>query len=222
MESLVTPWYVAPPLSAPSFHGFTHRLARYAGILILPVAVSQSGLFSAAFVPMPAAEFAAAPAPVAGTAASTTLADTVIALASATLRTAELNIRAPLVEHSYVAAEANACPLCVSRGRSLRRLGPAAHRPSHIVAVVGLDVPGGTRRGDRSGDHRRRGRRATSARRDRGRRARSGRLPARHSGESRVHVRRAEALLRPDLLPVPRRDRRPPVRRVRPRQRRHQ
>ena len=45
---------------------------------------------------------------------------------------------------------------------------------------------------------------------DRGRRARRRRLPARDAREPRVHVGRAEALLRPDLLPVPRGDRRPP------------
>ena len=53
------------------------------------------------------------------------------------------------------------------------------------------------------------------------RRARSRRLPARHAGQPRLHLRRAQALLRPDLLPVPRGDRRASVRRVPPRQQRH-
>ena len=50
------------------------------------------------------------------------------------------------------------------------------------------------------------------------RRARRRWLPARHAGEPRVHGRRAQALLRHDLLPVPHRDRRPAVRPVRARQ----
>ena len=53
----------------------------------------------------------------------------------------------------------------------------------------------------------------------RGRRGRAGlrRHRARHAGEHRDDVGRAQALLRPDLLPVPRRDRRAPVRALRAR-----
>ncbi len=55
MASLVTPWAVAPPLSAPSFHATTHAGALIDGNLICLVFASQSGFFSAAALLTPGA-----------------------------------------------------------------------------------------------------------------------------------------------------------------------
>src|SRR5688500_4915488 len=53
MVSLVTPGWVAPPLSAPLGQGTTHGGAYRSGIRTRPVARSQFGLLSAASLPMP-------------------------------------------------------------------------------------------------------------------------------------------------------------------------
>ena len=103
-----------------------------------------------------------------------------------------------------------------------RRHADAPHRPPHDVTVVARDVRRGARRRDRPAASRAsRSSSRPALRRDRGRRARGRRLSPRDARQPRLHLGRAQALLRPDLLPVPRGDDRPPVRRLRARQQRH-
>src|SRR5580692_374313 len=62
IDVAVTPWYVAPSLSAPAGHGTTQGGAYLKGILILPRVRSQSGAAKAAAVPTPALRWATAAA----------------------------------------------------------------------------------------------------------------------------------------------------------------
>src|SRR3984885_9060063 len=103
----------------------------------------------------------------------------------------------------------------------LRAHGAATDRASHAVPGDAGDVRVRGGRGGHRRDRRRRGRDQARADRGRGRRARGRRLPARHAGKHRVHVRRAQALLRRHLLPLPGRDAAPPLRPVRARRQRH-
>src|ERR1700691_4985992 len=103
----------------------------------------------------------------------------------------------------------------------LRAHGAATDRASHAVPGDAGDVRVRGGRGGHRRDRRRRGRDQARADRGRGRRARGRRLPARHAGKHRVHVRRAQALLRRHLLPLPGGDAAPPLRPVRARRQRH-
>ncbi len=107
--SLVTPWYVAPPLLSPFLNSVVQADARWLGILILPVVASHNGLCNAAFVPTPAAEFAAATASVAGTATSAAAPSVSATSTSATLRTDGMIIEPP-VEHPLALSEGNTGP----------------------------------------------------------------------------------------------------------------
>ena len=69
IESLVTPWYVAPPLFAPLGHGFTHGTQPAYTNRMRPRSLSHSGPLSAALVPTPLFR-AAAPASTAVSAVS--------------------------------------------------------------------------------------------------------------------------------------------------------
>ena len=62
MVLAVTPGVVAPPLSAPSFHGFTHGSHAWYTNFTRSSVLSHCGLFSAAGVPTPLSSVTAAPA----------------------------------------------------------------------------------------------------------------------------------------------------------------
>ncbi len=115
----------------------------------------------------------------------------------------------------------------VARDCPARRQGPscghadAADRPPHALALPAVTAGGRRRRRPHRRDRGRRGGGPCGADLPRGRRAGGGRLPARDTGQPRLHVRGAQALLRPHLLPLPRGDPAAPLRCLRPRQRRH-
>src|ERR1700730_11779503 len=102
----------------------------------------------------------------------------------------------------------------------LRAHASLADRAPHAVPGDAGHVRGGGGRSGPRGHRGRRGRDQARADRGRGRRARGRRLPARHPGEHRLHVRRAQAFLRRHLLPVPGGDAAAAVRPVRARRQR--